>query len=298
MKGVVVLMNRRQDYISIYGAFAVTIILWGSAFPFIKLALQDFQATHLSALRLVIASVILLLIGAIKRVPLPDIQDVPLLMLLGVCGFAVYHTALSIGEYYVSAGIASLLVSTTPIFSALLATTFLQTTFSKFAWLGSIIALLGVALISLGDSEQLKAYLIGIILILFASFGESIYFTFQQPLLEKYGFMSLTVYTMFASSLSMLVWLPGSLDDLQSAHVHAVLAVLYLAIGPTVIPYLALAYTIQKVGVSDATISLYLTPVVSLVFAYLMLGEIPTIFAIIGGVVTLIGVGITVLHDK
>ncbi|MCS4485813.1 DMT family transporter [Staphylococcus americanisciuri] len=290
--------NRRQDYISIYGAFMVTIILWGSAFPFIKFALQDFQAEHLSTLRLVIASVILMLIGYIKKVSFPDMKDIPLLVLLGICGFAVYHTALSIGEYYVSAGIASLLVSTTPIFSALLATTFLQATFSKFAWLGSIIAFLGIALISLGNGSQLKAYFIGIVLILLASFGESIYFTFQQSLLEKYGFMSLTVYTMFAGALAMLIWLPGSLQDLQSAHVDTILAVLYLAIGPSVIPYLALAYTIQKMGVSDATISLYLTPVISLVFAYFMLEEIPTIFAVIGGCVTLIGVGITAFREK
>lgn len=62
---------------------------------------------------------------------------------------------------------------------------------------------------------------------------------------------------------------------------------------PTVIPYIALAYTIQKIGVSDATISLYLTPVVSLTIAYFMLGEIPTLYAIIGGIITLIGVTIT-----
>lgn len=44
---------------------------------------------------------------------------------------------------------------------------------------------------------------------------------------------------------------------------------------------------------SDATISLYLTPVVSLTIAYFMLGEIPTLYAIIGGIITLIGVTIT-----
>ncbi|SCU37042.1 Integral membrane protein DUF6 [Staphylococcus xylosus] len=83
-----------------------------------------------------------------------------IIFILGFCGFTVYHTALSFGEYYVSAGIASLIVSTTTIFAALLATYFLREKFSKIAWIGSIIAFLGVALISLGNGEQFHAMII------------------------------------------------------------------------------------------------------------------------------------------
>ncbi|SFV43745.1 Hypothetical protein SSCIU_00534 [Mammaliicoccus sciuri] len=52
-------------------------------------------------------------------------------MLLGFSGFTIYHVALSFGEYYISAGVASLLVSTTPIFSAILAKYFLKERFTK-----------------------------------------------------------------------------------------------------------------------------------------------------------------------
>ncbi len=79
-----------------------------------------------------------------------------------------------------SAGVASLIVSTTPIFSGLLATYFLKERFSKLAWLGSIVAFLGVALISLGNRDKLNVFIIGIVLVLLASFGESVYFAFQK----------------------------------------------------------------------------------------------------------------------
>lgn len=39
--------------------------------------------------------------------------------------------------------------------------------------------------------------------------------------------------------------------------------------------------------------ALYLTPAVSLILAFFILGEVPNIVAIIGGVITLIGVTIT-----
>ncbi|WP_436855428.1 DMT family transporter [Staphylococcus caeli] len=286
-------MSKLNKYRYIYFAFAITILLWASAFPMIKIALNDFKAENLSALRLFVAAFILIIIGVIKKVTLPEIKDVPIILLLGFCGFTVYHTALSFGEYFVSAGVASLIVSTTPIFSALLATYFLKEKFSKLAWFGSIIAFIGVGLISLGDDDSFNIFILGIVLILIASFGESIYFSFQKFYLEKYGFIPFTIYTIIAGTLFMIIFLPDSLQELQSAHMSTMLSVLYLGAFPTVIPYIALAYTIQKIGVSDATVSLYLTPAVSLILSYFMLGEIPTFTAIIGGVITLIGVTLT-----
>ncbi|MDU9418710.1 DMT family transporter [Staphylococcus lloydii] len=281
---------------SILLAFGVTIFLWASAFPVIKLALQDFKAENLLALRLIIGSLLLCIIGIIKKVPLPHLKDIPFILLLGFCGFTVYHTSLSIGEYYVSAGIASLLVTTTPIFSVLLAIFFLREKFSKIAWMGSIIAFLGVALISLGNEDNITVVVIGVILILFASLGESIYFVFQKRYLDKYGFIPFTIYTIVSGAIFMLLFLPDSYSEVQTASTTSLLAVLYLGISPTVIPYFALAFTIQKIGVSDATISLYLTPIVSILLSYLLLGEIPTLIVIGGGIITLIGVSIVVIN--
>ncbi|MBG3874835.1 DMT family transporter [Staphylococcus xylosus] len=286
-------MNNKQTRIKVFFAFMITIFLWASAFPMIKVAIYDFKAENLSALRLMLASIILLVIAIIKKVTLPELKDIHIILVLGFCGFTVYHTALSFGEYYVSAGVSSLIVSTTPIFATLLATYFLREKFSKIAWLGSIIAFVGVAFISLGNDATLHAMIVGIILVLVASIGESIYFTFQSSYLERYGFIPFTIYTIIAGTLFTVIFLPDAFTELQNASVVSILSVFYLGAFPTVIPYIALAYTINKVGVSDATMALYLTPAVSLILAFFILGEVPNIVAIIGGVITLIGVTIT-----
>ncbi len=52
-------MNNYKYSKSIYFAFGITIFLWASAFPVIKIALTDFKAEHLSALRLLIAAILL-----------------------------------------------------------------------------------------------------------------------------------------------------------------------------------------------------------------------------------------------
>ncbi|PTI76738.1 EamA family transporter [Staphylococcus succinus] len=291
-------MNYIQNKGKVYFAFTITIILWASAFPVIKLALSDFSAVHLSSLRLSIASLTLLILAFIKKIPIPDFKDIPIILLLGFCGFTLYHIALSFGEYYVSAGISSLIVSTTPIFSALLATYFLKEKFSKLAWIGSVIAFIGVACMALGNDSKVIAMCVGVVLVLIASIGESIYFVFQSSYLKKYGFIPFTIYTILAGSLFSFIFLPGAIHDLQYADTNALLLVLYLGIFPTVIPYFALAYTIYKVGVADATMSLYLTPACALVLSFIMVGELPSMVAMIGGIVTLIGVTITTNHAK
>lgn len=96
----------------------------------------------------------------------------------------------------------------------------------------------------------------------------------------------------------MFLFLPSSYNEIQTASTTSLLAVLYLGIFPTVIPYFALAFTIQKTGVSDATTSLYLTPAVSILLAYVLLGEIPTLIVIGGGIITLIGVSMVALKSN
>lgn len=96
-----------------------------------------------------------------------------------------------------------------------------------------------------------------------------------------------------ASSPFMLIFIPEIINDIHGATFTSIVSVLYLAIFPTIIPYVLLAYIVKSVGVSDATMSLYLTPIVSLLLSYLLLDELPTTLAIIGGIITLLGVSLS-----
>lgn len=132
------------------------ISLWASAFPVIQIGLESFSPQYLAFVRLSIASVVLLVIAIATRMRLPDIKDIPLLLALGFLGFTVYHTALNIGEKTVSAGIASLLVSTTPIFSAFLAIFFFHEAFGKRKWIGSAVSFAGIALLTFSKENFVR----------------------------------------------------------------------------------------------------------------------------------------------
>ncbi|HIH7676238.1 TPA: DMT family transporter [Staphylococcus aureus] len=280
-------MNKLRD--TTFLSYLFTIILWGSAFPMIKIALNDFSAESLSAFRLILATIILLPFVIIKKLPTPELRDIPVIFILGFCGFVIYHTALNFGETLISAGISGILVSTTPIFSSALAYIFLKEHFSKWNWLSSLVAFIGISIISISKDDYTTINVLGVFIILLASFSESLYFTFQKKYIEKYGFIAFTLYTIMASSPFMLIFIPEIINDIHGATFTSIVSVLYLAIFPTIIPYVLLAYIVKSVGVSDATMSLYLTPIVSLLLSYLLLDELPTTLAIIGGLITLLG---------
>ncbi|HDC3540939.1 TPA: DMT family transporter [Staphylococcus aureus] len=284
-------MNKLRD--TTFLSYLFTIILWGSAFPMIKIALNDFSAESLSAFRLILATIILLPFVIIKKLPTPELRDIPVIFILGFCGFVIYHTALNFGETLISAGISGILVSTTPIFSSALAYIFLKEHFSKWNWLSSLVAFIGISIISISKDDYTTINVLGVFIILLASFSESLYFTFQKKYIEKYGFIAFTLYTIMASSPFMLIFIPEIINDIHGATFTSIVSVLYLDIFPTIIPYVLLAYIVKSVGVSDATMSLYLTPIVSLLLSYLLLDELPTTLAIIGGIITLLGVSLS-----
>ncbi|QFJ44722.1 EamA family transporter [Staphylococcus aureus] len=284
-------MNKLRD--TTFLSYLFTIILWGSAFPMIKIALNDFSAESLSAFRLILATIILLPFVIIKKLPTPELRDIPVIFILGFCGFVIYHTALNFGETLISAGISGILVSTTPIFSSALAYIFLKEHFSKWNWLSSLVAFIGISIISISKDDYTTINVLGVFIILLASFSESLYFTFQKKYIEKYGFIAFTLYTIMASSPFMLIFIPEIINDIHGATFTSIVSVLYLAIFPTIIPYVLLAYIVKSVGVSDATMSLYLTPIVSLLLSYLLLDELPTTLAIIGGIIALLGVSLS-----
>ncbi|WGE38579.1 DMT family transporter [Bacillus stercoris] len=273
---------------------SLMICLWASAFPGIRAGLEGYTPEHLALFRLLIGSMALLLFAVLTRMRLPDLKDIPAIFLLGFLGFALYHILLNISEKTVSAGVASLLVTTAPIFSAMLSRLFFREHFGFAKWIGSMISLLGVSLIAFGSGDYTYS-MKGILFILLAAFSESIYFVFQPRYIKKYGFIRFVTFSIWGGTIPMLMFLPGLGGEMINASTNATLSIVYLGLLPTVVPYFALAYVTSLVGASEATLSLYVTPALTLIISWIWIGEIPTLISLLGGVVTVGGVCFTYL---
>lgn len=134
----------------VLGAAFLTILFWASAFAGIRAGLQGFSPGHLVLLRFLVAAGLLLYAWR-KGLRPPKAQDLPGLFLLGFLGITVYHLALAYGELTVSAGAASLLIATGPVFTALLSYLLLGERLRPLGVLGFALALGGSLLIAFGE---------------------------------------------------------------------------------------------------------------------------------------------------
>ena len=270
-------------------ALVITTVFWASAFAGIRAGLDAYGPGQVALFRFLVASAVLAAYAALTRMRLPERRDLPAVFLAGLLAFAVYHVALNYGEVTVSAGSASILIATAPVFTALLAVAFLGERLRLLGWVGMGVSFLGSAMISLGEGEGLGLDARAA-LILLAALSASVYFVAQRPYLEKYGALAFTTYAIWAGTLLTLVYLPGLVSQAQTAPQGTTLAMVYLGVFPTAIAYVTYAYAFSRMPAARAASFLYVIPVMAYVIAWLWLDEVPTLLSVAGGVVTLAGV--------
>lgn len=272
-------------------AVAAAVFFGASAYAAIGDALGSYSPGPLALFRMLVASAVLAVYATLSRMRLPRRRDLPAVALAGLLAFALYNVALNYGQLTASAGAASLIIASIPIFTALLAVAFLGERPDALGWSGIAVGFCGMALITVGERGGFGVNA-GALLVLLAALSASVYFAFQKPYLEKYGSLPFTAYAIWAGALLLLPFLPALVEEVMTAPLRATLAVVYLGIFPTIVAYATTAYVFSRLPASRAVTLEYLFPPVAILIAYLWLGEIPTILSVAGGAVALLGVAL------
>lgn len=269
----------------------IQMVLWGTAFPMIKIALTDLSAPHLTLLRHLVASAAFVpLLLAFRARLLPRRKDMPYFLLLGVVGYTVYHLALNFGQTHVSAGAASLIIATAPAITALLATFMTDERLPLMGWVSSAISFAGVALVVVGDGGGGLSFSIYAWLIVIAAVATSFYAIMQRRMFSRYRPIEVAAFATWGGTLPLLLLAGGVVADAAAASSEALLATLYIGIFPSAVAYTIFAFALSRAPVTLVAATLYLVPVFSLIASWLLVGEVPGLLTILGGVVVVGGV--------
>lgn len=271
------------------GAVVITILIWASAFPAIRAGLKDFGPIELGALRFAIAGVPAALYLLITRPGWPKGAEIWRILSGGIFFVALYTVLLNIGEQTVSAGAASFIINVNPIITAIFAMLLLNETFSGKAWLGTAVSFAGIGLIAFGEGEGLALNL-GALFVFGAALCHTVTTIAQKPLFKKHKPVTVAAWNIVIGSLILAPAISSALTQVPQASTEALLSVIYLGIGPSMIAYATYSIMLSKFPASRASNFLYSVPPISSLLGFLWLGEAPGLMAILGGVMALAGV--------
>jgi len=276
-----------------YSAAFVAVLLWASAFPATRYALEYYSPVSLMVMRFTAASLTLGIIGLIKKISLPKLKDLPLFVASGLSGVFLYSFLFNTGSVSVSAGVSSFIIASSPIFTIVLARIFLKETVKPLCRVGILISCLGLAVVTLTQSAELSLNL-GLILVIGASVSSGVYSLIVRIVTKKYTALEATTYTIIAGTLGTLFFLPTAISEIPDSNMTVNLIVVLMGIFPAAVAYLTWSYAISKAKkTAHVIVFSYLIPFISALIAYLWLNETLSVYTLIGGLVIIGGMVLT-----
>lgn len=269
--------------------FTLLAALWGASFLFTRIAVPAFGPFAIADLRTAIAAVVLLSLlvwrgGAAELAP-----NALRFLLLGAFNSAIPFTLFAYAVLSITAGLASILNATVPLFAALVAWLWLRERLTWLQWLGLAIGFAGVLWLS-ADSASFKpggtGWAIAAALLASVSYGVSgslakRYFAHIRPLAVATGSQIAAAALLFPVTLVYLPpEMPRPLDWL---------AAIALGVFCTGIAYALYFRLIARVGPTKTMAVTFLIPAFAILWGVVFLAESVTGVMLGGCAVILIG---------
>ena len=286
---------------TVFLAIVVTVLAWASAFIVIRGVAPYFSGGGLALGRLLVGSLLLALPLIGRRWIWPNGREWVLILVFGVAWFGVYNVALNTAEQTLDAGTTAMLVNIGPILIALGAGLFLGEGIPKWLAIGAGVAFFGVILIGIGTgaagfgdvSGAGSVDSIGVLWCLLSALVYSVGVLCQKKVLGRVPASQITWLGCVIGTIACLPFAGNLISELQSAPAGAIAGVVYLGAVPTALAFSTWAYALSRMPAGRLGVTTYVVPAIVVALGFLFFMEVPTLLAIVGGSVCLVGVAVS-----
>jgi drug/metabolite transporter (DMT)-like permease len=235
-----------------------------------------------------------LAVGLRKQFTLPDNKEWAYFALLGFLGITFHQVLQSNGLRTSEASTTAWIVSTTPVFMALLGWIILKEGLGWGKTFGILVAFIGVlAVISKGNISSIGRFgAPGDILILISAINWAVFSALSRRGLKSYPATLMMFYVMsFGWAFTSLLFIPtNSFAEIHNLTSNGWMGVAFLGIFCSGLAYIAWYDALKALTTAQAGVFLYIEPLVAVIVAFFVLGEAITPASLIGGAVILFGV--------
>lgn len=274
-------------------------IIWGAASPIFKWSLTNIEPFTLAFLRFAIAALIFLpfSLNYLKI----DKKDLKTFMGLTLTGITLNISFFFIGLKYTASINAPIIASAAPVFIILLSIPLFKEKPKKIKIGGALLGLLGVLFLFLKPILEggVDFSIIGNFCLVIATLSAIAHLIISKRVIIKYDPITISFYSF---ALGALTFLPlfifelvnfGSLGSIDS---KGFIGILFGSVFSSAIAYYFFYWSLKYLSASEASLFTYLDPVVAIIIAIPLLGEIPTPAYIIGASLVFLGIYIAEGH--
>lgn len=268
--------------------------IWGTLGIFAVLIYRyEIDPVVLVTTRGVIASsALLIILSFTNRAALHiDAKDVPFFIAFGLVGVALNYLSYFEAIARTSATTAVILLYTSPIFVAIVASLRFKERFTPAKGLSLVVTLLGCFLVAGGyDPKRLVANPAGIATGIAAAITYGSYTILSKRSLSKYRSSTTVLYALAFGSLFLALFSSPRLGQLWGLPDQAWWLIVALALGPTLGAYALYVKALSHIEASHASIVCMAEPAATAILAYAILGERMEAPQIVGAVAVVVGV--------
>jgi drug/metabolite transporter (DMT)-like permease len=281
-----------------YLALGGLALIWGFSFLLIKVAVQDMSPTVVLLLRSVSGLIALAVIVKVMGRPLLGEGWKTRLGSFAIMAFTnaiVPWVAIAWGEERITSGLASILNSTTTLWTAVLIYWAMpKERPSRVGYLGVVVGFAGVVILVLPDllAHGVSGNVLGALAVLVASLSYAANAIYQRRKMRSVSVFDVSIGQLAAT---VVLAIPLAAPSLPSVHVAlpSIAAVIGLGAGATGVAYLLYYYVMNTLGAVRAAGVTLLVPLTAVFWGVVLLRESLSWPIIVGMVVILAGTVLT-----
>ena len=266
----------------------IAIFFWATAFVLTKVVLKEVDVTTLGVLRYFFASIIVIFILIKQKISLPKLKDIPAFVFAGFSGYAGYIVFFNMATLLSSPSTLSVINALAPAITAIVAYFIFNEKIKLIGWFSMGISFCGILILTLWDGVLTINK--GILYMLAGCLLLSLYNISQRYLTKKYSSFDVSMYSMLIGGILLVIYSPSSIINMFSISLTSLTLIIYMSIFPSIISYFfwTKAFELAK-STTEVTSFMFVTPVLATFMGMLILGDIPKLSTLIGGVVIILG---------